>query len=155
MVSRIPIEDWSVVRLASAPVRSPVAVPGGRGRFVLLPDEPRVGLAGRLPDGRLLATTHLSFVPAYNLAQLRRLTTALARMAPSCLLLGDLNVPRPLPEWATGWRSLAHVRTYPAESPFVQVDHVLSTRPAPPVRSVEVRRLPLSDHRALIVEVGE
>ena len=158
VISRLPVEGWHVVRLRAAPVRSPVAVPGGRGRFVLLPDEPRVGLAAALAgDGqpRLVATTHLSFVPGYNLLQLRRLTAALARLGPPCLLAGDLNAPRPLPEWACRWRALAVARTYPAESPFLQVDHVLGTRPLPVVHSVEARRLPLSDHLALVLEVGE
>ena len=152
LVSRLPVERWHVVRLRAAPVRSPVAVPGGRGRFVLLPDEPRVALAAALAGG-LIATTHLSFVPGYNLVQLRRLTSALARLAPSALLLGDLNVPRPFPEWASGWRPLATARTYPADSPYLQIDHVLGWGPLPKVRSTETRRLPLSDHLALIIEV--
>jgi endonuclease/exonuclease/phosphatase family metal-dependent hydrolase len=169
LVSRVPVETWNVVRLPAARLRAPVAVPGGRGRFILLPDEPRVGLAATLAQpgpaqpgsahdstaqpAPLLATTHLSFVPGYNLLQLRRLTSALARLAPSCLLLGDLNLPRPFPEWVTGWRPLATARTYPADSPLVQVDHVLASGPPPRVRSVEARRLPLSDHLALVVEL--
>ena len=157
LVSRLPVGGWHTVRLRAAPVRSPVAVPGGRGRFVLLPDEPRVGLAAALarPVPFLLATTHLSFVPGYNLLQLRRLTSALARLGPSCLLLGDLNMPRPFPEWTSGWRPLAEARTYPADNPFLQVDHALSSGPPPPVRAVEARRLPLSDHLALILDVED
>ena len=156
LVSRLPVESWHVVRLRAAPVRSPVAVPGGRGRFVLLPDEPRVGLVALLAEGvGVVATTHLSFVPGYNLVQLRRLASALAAFSSSCLLAGDLNMPRPLPEWTTGWRPLATARTYPADSPFLQVDHVLAAGAVPEVRAVEARRLPLSDHLALTVDMGE
>jgi endonuclease/exonuclease/phosphatase family metal-dependent hydrolase len=153
LISRRPVTAWHVVRLAAAPVRSPVAVPGGRGRIILLPDEPRVAVVAEM-DGALVATTHLSFVPGYNLVQLRRLTTRLARMAPACILLGDLNLPGPLPRWASGWRSLADAKTYPADRPSVQVDHVLAHGGVPYVTGVEVRRLPLSDHRALVVDLA-
>jgi endonuclease/exonuclease/phosphatase family metal-dependent hydrolase len=163
LVSRRPVRAWHVVRLKAARVRAPVAVPGGRGRFILLPDEPRVALAAEVDldadaDGRggplLVATTHLSFVPGYNLWQLRRLTRALERLGRPCLLLGDLNVPGPIPGWAAGWRPLVvKAPTYPAGNPRLQVDHVLAWGPVPPVAAVETRRLPLSDHLALVVDM--
>ena len=74
LVSKLPVRRWHVIRLRAAKVRAPVAVPGGRGRFILLPDEPRVALAAEVetPRGPLVvATTHLSFVPGWNLVQLR------------------------------------------------------------------------------------
>ena len=151
IVSRLPVGAWSVHRLAAAPVRSPVAVPGGKGRFILLPDEPRVALVAELGTGLRIATTHLSFVPGWNLAQLRRLARELE--AP-CVLAGDLNVPGPFPRIATGWRPLASAKTYPADRPSEQVDHDLAHGDVPAVATVEVRRQPLSDHRALIVELG-
>ena len=157
IVSRLPVRTWHVVRLRAAPVRAPVAVPGGRGRFILLPDEPRVGLVAELDglsDPVLVATTHLSFVPGYNGFQLRRLTTSLERMGPRCVVLGDLNLPGPFPRWATGWRSLATAKTYPAGNPRLQVDHVLGHGDLPPVTAVASRRLPLSDHLALVVDLA-
>lgn len=48
IVSRLEVASWHAVRLAPAPVRAPVVVPGGRGRFIWLRDEPRVGLAAAL-----------------------------------------------------------------------------------------------------------
>jgi endonuclease/exonuclease/phosphatase family metal-dependent hydrolase len=152
IVSRSPVESWDVVRLAAAPVRAPVAVPGGRGRFVLLRDEPRVALVARLV-GLTVATTHLSFVPGYNLVQLRRLAVALARRRGPCVLVGDLNAPSPLPRLASGWASLASVKTYPAGNPWLQVDHALGRGAVPRVRRVEGRRMPLSDHLALIIDL--
>ena len=152
IVSRLAVHAWHVLRLKAAPVRSPVAVPGGRGRFVLLPDEPRVVLAADLGD-LLVATTHLSFVPGYNLVQLRRATRWLASFGRPAVLLGDLNAPGPLPRWASGWRPLVTARTYPADRPAFQVDHVLAHGAVPPVTRTDVRRLPLSDHRALLVEL--
>jgi endonuclease/exonuclease/phosphatase family metal-dependent hydrolase len=156
IVSRRPVRAWHTVRLGAAPVRSPVAVPGGRGRFLLLPDEPRVALVADL-GGLVVATTHLSFVPGWNLVQVRRLVRALRGLAGpgvGCVLLGDLNAPGPLPAWASGWRRLARVPTYPAERPSMQLDHALGRGPLPPVERAEARLLPLSDHRAVVVELA-
>jgi endonuclease/exonuclease/phosphatase family metal-dependent hydrolase len=130
-------------------------VPGGRGRFILLPDEPRVALAAEVeaPSGPLVvATTHLSFVPGWNLAQLRRVTRALAALGLPCVLLGDLNVPGRLPAAATGWRALARVKTFPAGKPSMQIDHALGHGLLPVVRAASAVELPLSDHRALVLE---
>ena len=155
LVSRFPVRAWHVVRLRAARVRAPVAVPGGRGRFILLPDEPRVALAAEVdaPFGPLLvATTHLSFVPGWNLVQLRRVTAALVAFGLPCVLLGDLNVPGRLPARVTGWRALARVRTFPAAKPSMQIDHALGHGRLPEVGAVSAPELALSDHRALVVD---
>jgi endonuclease/exonuclease/phosphatase family metal-dependent hydrolase len=155
LVSRLPVRAWHVVRMRAAKVRAPVAVPGGRGRFILLPDEPRVALAAEVeaPTGPLLvATTHLSFVPGWNLVQLRRVTRALAAFGLPCVLLGDLNVPGPLPARTTGWQALARVKTFPGGKPSMQIDHALGHGPLPVVGAVSAPELPLSDHRALVVD---
>ena len=60
---------WPVTRLPSAPVRSPVLIPGRTRRVIWLRDEPRVLLAAVVdaPTGPMtVATTHLSFVPGWN-----------------------------------------------------------------------------------------
>lgn len=157
IVSQLPVRRWHVIRLRAAKVRAPVAVPGGRGRFILLPDEPRVALAAELDTewGPLVvASTHLSFVPGWNLAQLRTLTRALAVLGHPCILLGDLNFPGRLPARVTGWRPLAGIRTFPGANPSMQIDHALGHGLLPLVRAVEARELPLSDHRALVLDVG-
>ena len=155
LVSRLPVRAWHVVRLRAAKVRAPVAVPGGRGRFVLLPDEPRVVLAGEIEtrSGPLVvATTHLSFVPGWNVVQLRKVTRALGALGLPCVLLGDLNVPGSLPARATGWRALASVKTFPGSNPSMQIDHALGHGLLPVVEAATARELPLSDHRALILD---
>jgi endonuclease/exonuclease/phosphatase family metal-dependent hydrolase len=155
LVTKLPVRAWHVVRLRAARVRAPVAVPGGRGRFILLPDEPRVALAAEIevPGGPLVvATTHLSFVPGWNQAQLRQVTRALAALGPAGVLLGDLNVPGSLPARVTGWRALARVKTFPAANPSMQIDHALGHGLLPVVSSVRAQELPLSDHRALVVD---
>ena len=155
LVSRWPVRSWTVVRLAAAPVRSPIVLPGTR-RLIWLQDEPRVGLAAvvETPRGPMtVATTHLSFVPIWNGVQLRTLTTALAGLPGPRVLLGDLNMPPPFPRSLTGWTALARTPTYPAWEPRVQLDHVLGSGALPPVRRVESPELAVSDHRALLVEL--
>lgn len=155
LVSRLPVRAWHVVRLRAAKVRAPVAVPGGRGRFILLPDEPRVALAAEVetPSGPLVvATTHLSFVPGWNLVQLRRVTRHLAALGPPCVLLGDLNLPGRLPARTTRWRALARAKTFPGARPSMQLDHALGHGLLPVVRAVSTPALALSDHRALVVD---
>jgi endonuclease/exonuclease/phosphatase family metal-dependent hydrolase len=157
MVSRAPVLNWHALSLPAAPVRSPVYVPTAR-RFILLRDEPRVALAAELtgPCGPLIvATTHLSFVPGWNARQLRRVVRWLASLGSPCVLLGDMNLPGALPRWVSGsrWRTLARVRTFPAANPSMQIDHALGFGELPDVVGVAARRLPLSDHRALVVDL--
>lgn len=156
LVSRYPVTSWQTVRLPAAPVRSPVLLPGTR-RAVWLQDEPRVGIAAVLdtPLGALtVATTHLSFVPVWNGVQLRRLCRELAALPGPRVLLGDLNMPPPFPRVLSGWRVLAAAPTYPSTEPRIQLDHVLGSGPLPRVLSVETPQLPVSDHRALLVELA-
>jgi endonuclease/exonuclease/phosphatase family metal-dependent hydrolase len=155
LVSRYPVLEWRTVRLAAARVRSPILLPGTR-KVLWLQDEPRVGIAAvvETPLGVMtIATTHLSFVPGWNGVQLRRLCRVLEGLPGPRVLLGDLNMPPPLPRVLSGWVPLAKARTYPAPEPRVQLDHVLGHGPLPPVRAVETPVLPVSDHRALVVEL--
>ena len=155
LVSRHPVLSWHVTRLAAAPVRSPIMIPGSK-QVSWLKDEPRVGLAAviQTPLGVMtIATTHLSFVPIWNGKQLRTLTGELARLPGPRVLLGDLNMPPPFPRVLSGWRTLAKVATYPAWDPKIQLDHVLGSGNLPPVRTVEAPELVVSDHRGLLIEL--
>jgi endonuclease/exonuclease/phosphatase family metal-dependent hydrolase len=158
LVSRWPVRSWLVVHL-------PVLPPRGHGvhvgRVPVLPDdEPRVLLAGVLegPAGPFtVATAHLSLRPGWQELQLVRALRAVGRLPGPRLLLGDFNQPPavvvPMAA-AAGWRSLASVKTFPAGAPTRQIDHVL-VRPRHPgtVVGVEARELPVSDHRALVVDL--
>jgi endonuclease/exonuclease/phosphatase family metal-dependent hydrolase len=158
LASRRPVSRWRVIRLGAAPVRSPVYVPTHK-RFVLLPDEPRVALVAEIASSGgpiVVVSTHLSFVPGWNLWQLRRLTTELCTLGRPCYLLGDLNVPSAgVRIAARPWRRLARVKTFPAPSPKFQIDHALSFGDVPPVTLTSALHLPVSDHRALIVELAD
>jgi endonuclease/exonuclease/phosphatase family metal-dependent hydrolase len=70
------------------------------------------------------------------------------------VLLGDLNMPGGLPGWLSGWSVLARAATYPAWAPRVQLDHVLGSGALPAVTAVETPELRVSDHRALVLELG-
>ena len=155
LVSRYPVRAWHTVRLAAAPVRSPIMLPGTR-QVMWLQDEPRVAVAAVVesPLGVMtIATTHLSFVPGWNGRQLRRVCAALEQLPGPRVLLGDLNMPPPFPRLLSRWRPLARVRTYPASAPRVQLDHALGHGRLPAVRRVETPALPVSDHCALVVEL--
>jgi endonuclease/exonuclease/phosphatase family metal-dependent hydrolase len=154
LVSRFPVRRWLVHRLPAAPTRAPVLV---GGRVLLLPDEPRVLLAAVLdtPCGPVTAaTTHLSFVPGWNVRQLRRVVRALRALPGPRVLLGDLNLPAQVARVVSGWRVAARMPTYPAPLPRIQLDHVL-VDPADEVRVGAAGTPPtaVSDHRPLFVDL--
>ena len=60
-----------------------------------------------------VATTHLSFVPGWNVRQLRTAVRALRTLPAPRILLGDLNLPAGPVRAFTGWRPLARARHLP------------------------------------------
>ena len=157
LFSTLPVSEWRVLRLPRMPrVGLPMPFPGTR-RWHWVPDEPRVAVCARVaaPFGDVtIAATHLSFVPAWNAWQLRRVVSQLQRLPGPYLLMGDLNIPGPLPRLFARWKCLARGGTFPSHQPHAQLDHVLAS-PGIELRSTsyEIRELPLSDHRAVVVEV--
>jgi endonuclease/exonuclease/phosphatase family metal-dependent hydrolase len=163
LASRWPVRSWHVHRFAPAKVRTPVFVPGLG--WLLLADEPRAVLAGvvETPDGPItVAGTHLSFVPGWNVGQLMSALRWLNGLPAPRFLLGDLNLPpaavRGLAR-AAGWRMLAARPTFPAPRPWIQLDHILvSPRGqagwAGATARASTPELAVSDHRALVVELG-
>lgn len=157
LVTRLPVRDWQVVRLKAAPTKAPIVAPGSK-QVILVQDEPRVLLAAVVegPTGPMtVATTHLSFVPGWNVWQLRRVCRELRRLPAPRILLGDLNIPGALAGIASGWRLLARASTYPSPDPTVQLDHVLGDGVLPAVVAAQTRRLAVSDHRALVVDLAD
>lgn len=156
LVSRLPVRSWSVRRFGPAPVSMPLMVPGNRG-LTRVPDEPRAAVAAVLdgPSGPMtVLTAHLSFVPGWNVAQLRALREWANGFPAPRLLLGDFNLPGALPRLVTRWTQLARVATYPSWRPRVQFDHVLAAGISEAaVHDVQAPRLPVSDHTALVVDL--
>jgi endonuclease/exonuclease/phosphatase family metal-dependent hydrolase len=101
-----------------------------------------------------VATCHLSFVPGVNVGQLRAVCRWLRTLPGPRVLIGDLNLPGGLPARVSRWPQLARVPTYPSWRPRVQWDHALGDGidPAAATR-VQAVGLPVSDHRALLVEL--
>ncbi len=158
MVSRWPVRRWWVRRFEPAPFSLPLLVPqDSRPQLIRIPDEPRVALAALVdgPGGAFTAVTcHLSFVPGYNIKQLRTLARWVARMPQPVILLGDLNLPGAVPRWVTGWEPLARAATYPSYQPRVQLDHILGLGiGTADVRAEHVLALDVSDHCALAIDV--
>jgi endonuclease/exonuclease/phosphatase family metal-dependent hydrolase len=158
LLTRRPVLDWRVRRFAAAPQRLPLRV-AGRPGLVMISDHPRAALAAVLqgPNGPFtVAAVHLSFVPPWNAAQLTAVGRWIAGLPRPHLLLGDLNLPGPVPRLllGSGWRDLARAPTYPAHRPRVQFDHVLAAGLGPgAVRAAATPAIPISDHRPLLVDV--
>ena len=153
LLSRYPVSAWEVVRLPALPVRVPLWFGGPVPTLVR--DEARVAVAATVetPGGPLtVVNTHLSFVPWWNGRQLRSLVRTVGAAQRPLLLVGDLNMGPARVLAATGMRSLVSAPTFPADSPREQIDHVLADGDVG-VSSARARRLPLSDHRALVVDL--
>ena len=135
IVSKIPVMSWHRLNLGNSPLGLPLIVPGdesgkGRPRFIYVKDEPRLALAAVLENGLTVVNTHLSFVPGFNLSQLRRVKKWALSIAQStgtrAVVVGDLNLPKNLPVVASQWQSLVTQNTYPSWGGKIQFDYILS-----------------------------
>ena len=108
------------------------------------------------PAGPLVvANTHLSFVPGWGRRQLSRIRRDLAAFADPVVLMGDLNMPSPRPAAITGYRSLAEHPTFPVERRTGNSTTSCCAGEFGAVVGSSAPALPLSDHRALIVELTD
>jgi endonuclease/exonuclease/phosphatase family metal-dependent hydrolase len=156
LLSRFPAQTWQVLYLPRIPMRFPMYLPGPN-RVQIVHEEPRAAVIARLdtPVGPMtVANTHLSFVPGWNRVQLRRLIRDLRGFPGPRVLMGDLNMTPPTPTRWTGLRPLASARTFPADVPDRQLDHIMTDDRGLRAESCEAPRLPVSDHRALVVDVS-
>jgi endonuclease/exonuclease/phosphatase family metal-dependent hydrolase len=154
LLSRHPVRTWQVVRLPPLAVPLPLRFSGRRPRLVR--DEPRVAVVAvvDVPGGPLtVAGTHLTYLSGWNSVQLRLLTRTLRRCCDPVVLLGDLNMHAAAAQRATsGMARLATGLTFPADRPRKQIDHVLG-RGVATAGGGRTHALPLSDHRALSVDL--
>lgn len=154
LVSRFPVAAWTVTRLRALPVSVPLRF-SQRKRPVMVKDEPRVAVAAELQGDlpvRTVASTHLSFIRGWNAVQLRHLCRVIGGLPGRRVLMGDLNQGPVQARALTGWHPLVHGRTWPADHPQTQLDHVLADQPVP-VRRAEITEMALSDHRAVVVDL--
>ena len=68
--------------------------------------------------------------------------------------MGDLNMTPPTPSRWTGMRPLDGAPTFPADEPSQQLDHILTDDRTLRVDECSAPRLPVSDHRALVVDIS-
>jgi endonuclease/exonuclease/phosphatase family metal-dependent hydrolase len=165
IVSKVPVVSWHRLNLGNSPLGLPFIVPGdetgkGRPRFIYVKDEPRLALAAVLENGFTVVNTHLSFVPGFNFAQLRRVKSWALSIAAStgtrAIVVGDLNLPKNLPVVRSSWKSLATQNTYPSWGGKIQFDYILSRDLGFGEYSVrEFAPTGVSDHLPIGVEVFE
>lgn len=130
MVSRQPVLSWHTEAFAPASVALPLLVQtDGKPKLMRVHDEQRAAIAAVLETsvGPLtVATAHLSFVPGWNVKQLRQIKAWLEPLPRPLILMGDFNLPWPVPASVTRWTPLFREPTYPSYRPRVQFDHMLA-----------------------------
>jgi endonuclease/exonuclease/phosphatase family metal-dependent hydrolase len=117
--------------------------------------EPRSAIVARVEVAGValsVAATHLGLRGAGK-AQLPLLVEHLRRRPGPRLLLGDLNLHPEDVVVPPGWTRPSGGPTFPATSPRREIDHVLLDGLV--ATAAVVVPLPVSDHRALVVEVEE
>ena len=156
LLSRFPVQSWQVVRLPRIPMTFPMYL-RGPNRVLMVHEEPRAAMVGRLdtPLGPMtVANTHLSFVPGWNRVQLRHLVRDLRGFPGPRVLMGDLNMTPPKARRWYGLGPLGGAPTFPANDPHRQLDHILTDDPTLRTDQCLAPLLPISDHRALVVDVS-
>jgi endonuclease/exonuclease/phosphatase family metal-dependent hydrolase len=168
IVSRVPVISWHRLNLGNSPIGMPLVVPGdetgkGRPRFIYVRDEPRVAIAAVLENGWIVINTHLSFVPGFNLVQLRKIKRWARKLGEEnkcrVVIMGDLNLPKNLPVLASDWISLVQQNTYPSWGAKIQFDYILAQGlhegEGQPLKfsSLTISKLGISDHLPLAVEI--
>jgi endonuclease/exonuclease/phosphatase family metal-dependent hydrolase len=155
VLSRHPVTAWSVVKLPVLKAPTPFWFRGDR-RPTLVRDEARVALAAQVahPEGTVTVVgTHLSFVPCWNGRQLRYLVRSLAPAERPLVLTGDLNMGQRRAVALSRMTPAATWPTFPSETPREQLDHILLDGALTATGS-SAPHLPLSDHRALVVDLA-
>ncbi|AQA01838.1 endonuclease [Mycobacterium sp. MS1601] len=157
LLSRFPAISWQVLRLPRIPFRFPMYL-HEPGKVLVVDEEPRAAMVARLetPLGPMtVANTHLSFVPGWNLTQLRRLIRDMRGFPGPHVLMGDLNMTPRTARRTSGLRPLATATTFPADVPTRQLDHILTDGPSLRGTDVSTPLLSISDHRPLVVQVSQ
>ncbi|HVV75440.1 MAG TPA: endonuclease/exonuclease/phosphatase family protein [Mycobacteriales bacterium] len=153
LLSTLPVAGWQVTKLPRLGVRVPVRSTVD-GRVFIAHDEPRVAITAQLGEPGTLAVTatHLSFIPAWNRRQLRRLMQVISATPGPHVVMGDLNMSTAAAARVSGWRSLVSAPTFPVGDPTRQLDYVLTNSD---LSVAAARAMParLSDHLALVVDV--
>jgi endonuclease/exonuclease/phosphatase family metal-dependent hydrolase len=156
LLSRHPVSAWRVLTLPTLRRRVPMIHRGNR-RPSLVQDEQRAALAAvvETPEGPMtVVNTHLTFITAWNVMQLRHLVRACHALPRPIAVTGDLNLEGATPQRLTGWRSVGRVDTFPVAVPDRQIDHVLLDGDVEATSEPIAVDTGMSDHRALVVDLA-
>jgi hypothetical protein len=139
--------------MKGAPFGAPLFIPNSG--FIYIKDEPRVAVAMEFEEF-VFASTHLSFIPGFNVAQLHHLSSWLKSFGKPAMIAGDLNLPPALLRRSTKWKSLVAAKTYPRWGARTQLDYLLVVEPAKwgDVKQLTPPSLTISDHHPLLLECG-
>jgi len=162
VASCIPVTAYERIELGRSLVGMPLLVPGGedgkgKPRFIYVQDEPRVALVAHLENGWSIINTHLSFVPGFNFAQLKKLKRwaekSAAQTGNKVAIIGDLNLPKGLPVVGSKWNSLVTQNTYPSWGAKIQFDYILTKDSISKVKTIKTIATGISDHLPITVEI--
>ena len=160
--SCIPVTAYERIELGRSPVGMPLLVPGGedgkgKPRFIYVQDEPRVALVAHLENGWSIINTHLSFVPGFNVAQLKKLKRwaekSAAQTGNKVAIIGDLNLPKGLPVVGSQWKSLLTQNTYPSWGAKIQFDYILTKDSFAKLKTIKTTATGISDHLPITIEI--
>ena len=160
--STTPVTAYERIELGRSLIGMPLLVPGGedgRGkpRFIYVQDEPRVALVAHLENGWSIISTHLSFVPGLNVAQLNKLKRwaekSSAQTGNKVAIMGDLNLPKSLPVLGSKWNSLATQNTYPSWGAKIQFDYILTKDSVKKLKVLPTTATGISDHLPITVQI--
>lgn len=151
-----PVRRWVSAKLGAAPPRITIngwdmrnwSFYGGQTRNLL-------GAEVLTKQGSfLLGCTHLELGSVTAANQLGRSWQGLCALAGSAtpVLAGDFNLRNDAVRDMFPYLTIADALTYPANQPSFQIDHVLAPSHCQVV-SVENIKMPISDHRALFVDL--
>jgi len=161
LISTLPVISWHSKVFRPAPLALPLLVQkDGKPSILKVRDEQRAAIAAQIETGyglATVATAHLSFVPGYNVRQLRQIRGWLANFPRPLFFVGDFNLPGKIPSRVTRLTRVNSEPTFPSYQPWIQFDHVLvdglTPRGLDEVRqSARTWFLPVSDHRAVSVD---
>ena len=162
LISRLPVDEWHTNTFPAAPLSLPLMVQtDNRPKILKVRDEQRAVIAATLATATgplTVVTAHLSFVPGFNVRQLRHIKKWIDDLPRPLLFLGDFNLPSGVPARVTGLTPLLKEPTFPSYGPRVQFDHILADGLSPlqleaARSSARVWSLPVSDHCAVSVDI--
>jgi endonuclease/exonuclease/phosphatase family metal-dependent hydrolase len=145
---------WGIAVLSRVPVSEVDVIPLGQLRR----DPARrevIRVVVQLDGGPLaIHGTHMSHITHGSHAQYRLLGTTLPPVTTAAVLAGDMNLwGPPVISYVRGWRRSVTGRTWPADRPHSQLDHVMVTPPVA-VTGARIGEFAGSDHRPVLATLS-